>query len=1359
MQTAIIKTIHSKAIKAILLTLLWLAATMLPKAAVRAQSGESAWVQAVSIANAPSTTEPVVVAGPQGKVQAFWWDESQGLTTVVYDGSQWLPPEASQIAPLSEQAEGAGYAARVGEMPAIIDDGLGWAHAFWLGAEDARKGARPLLHSRLAVGTSNWDRPKQVTDAATAWSVAATTGGALYLIYFCPTDTANRPAGVYHQRSFDGGLNWTPPVALSTSPDFRNTREAAGLQIAVSAKGDVYATWDDPQTNQAMLTSSDDGGRNWQEPQPVGTSDLNARRAQIIPGRENELLLLWEASRSGLATGIYQQRSLNSGQTWSDPEQVMDSWAMSMQGITLLPLPNGQVWMLAGSQPGTLDLFIWDGEQASDSETVGWPKVQSIELRATDTADGPADDSIQVSAWRAVLQGETLTLVGRDANNRVWAVRLPVQGVQEAYLPTSGEPESATSVPSAASLPSVATPVAPVTEWGEPTNLSRSGSASQPVLVAGQGATCQVFWWDQFDGLMSAYYNGQSWSPATASPILVTKAVERVSEQLETVRGPLAQMPQIVSDGRGRAHAFWLMVLPSDPGSIQDEQSVQYALMHSALSLGQSAWSEPRAVAESALVWRTFTDPSGRLHLLYVRPTHTNGAPAGVYYASLAAGAVDWSARQALYPSIYARLLLAEQVHLTGAADGEEHVVAAWNDPRLERTFMANSADGGVTWERPSDVTVPDVTLPQLVAVGNGAFLALWQGARAGYGTALYEQHSSDGGRTWDTPRRVLDDLSASTQEVALRYAGQGNALLVVGAGSPGLTLAAWDASQKTRPDIMGWSELHRLEMSFRDAETGRTVWLGALQLDIIEGQMLLVGQGQDGEVWALQREATGLDWIFAPPPPWSEPTLISSGQENPGLPSIAADVEGHVHVLWGGAVDVPLTSSGGVVLAQGATGGRTLTYTRWDGTRWIPPAQVLSSPDGRAEQPCLVAAGEYLHAVWSGGANGQIYYSSAFLRDGSTAGGWSEPVALPGPERGQSVGSAPHLVADLGGNLHLVYAVPLNEGRGIYYLRSDDGGVSWSPLHTVLDAEAAGWARVDRPTVAVDVDGALYVACVRATLDGSMTEGVYFASSYDAGETWSSAFLISEEGGDYPQVAVASQGNVHLIWYDATGSGAWSGRWSVDGGRSWAPPIRVRGFTAIWGRPALVSDLAGGLHLLGVGPDDVGQPVLLHTTWSNESHQWETLERYSLGQTAAGGMADRADVVTAMLASRGQLHVVLRGGAAPDGRATDGDTVGQMGLFHTQRAIPAVEQMPVLMVTPAPTVSPTPSTEGTPAPQPTPTINPAPPPSAQAVELGPLSLPLMGIGGILVVIMLLGGILVLRSLSKQGGKYYRRRN
>ena len=266
----------------------------------------------------------------------------------------------------------------------------------------------------------------------------------------------------------------------------------------------------------------------------------------------------------------------------------------------------------------------------------------------------------------------------------------------------------------------------------------------------------------------------------------------------------------------------------------------------------------------------------------------------------------------------------------------------------------------------------------------------------------------------------------------------KGEILMVAGTGSDALILAAWNGEE--------WSEPGRLGYSFTDPETTRQVYLTGLQPALVrlsggsgEGAsdvaLVAVGVDLEGDVWATSSQMGTPELLFAPSPPWSAPDDFAQSEGVPSLPAIASDLEGRLHVVWS---DAP---------ARGEPVS-TLLYARQDEAsassekvQWTGPTTVFRSLDGQVAQPALIVTGDRLHAVWRGDQESVVYYSQAFVNDAYLDSGWTEVQPLSAPD---AVASWPDIAADSVGTLHVVYAVPINEGRGIYYTRSEDGE-NWS--------------------------------------------------------------------------------------------------------------------------------------------------------------------------------------------------------------------------------------------------------------------------------------------------------------------------
>lgn len=819
--------------------------------------------------------------------------------------------------------------------------------------------------------------------------------------------------------------------------------------------------------------------------------------------------------------------------------------------------------------------------------------------------------------------------------------------------------------------------------WGAPVNLSQSGAASDPVVVDGPRGILQAIWWDNFDGLTTSIFNGTTWSDPVIAPIIT------FTEDGDAIWIVWEQKPLIVSDNAGIVHAFWTD--QADPF----RRGIR-RLLHSQLRVGATNWSTPRVEAREVLAYTAARDPQDGLMFIYIRNEQSAQLPAGIYFNYLGGGA----AAKLLYPTRYFRGVAAEDVHMHLMMDDQGVIYFAWDDPRLNKALYTTSPDKGKTWTEPRVIGEDEQSTakhPRFLDGPGGQTLLVWEDSRAT--CALYQQVSLDGGATWSARARILEGLRACPQQMDTLRTAEGQVLLVGGSASSQLVLAAWDGAR--------WSEPKTLSFSFEDPTVQRRVTLDKLRAILVGDTLGVSGFGQDGEVWFQQAQVSAMTWAFAPPLPWANPANVSQGEVTPALPAMTVDNEGRVHVLWAEQKEVP---------------GTALYYARNEGasdpTRWTRPARVLTSAN-IARQPDIVAVGDRLHAVWSGGASGGIFYSRAYVRDAYVSGGWSTAFPL---SNGGATGNWPRIVTDLGGALHVVYATPLNEGRGLYYTRSDDAGETWSPPRLILDAAARGWAQVGHPTLAVDAQRGLHVAWVRQTLPGAgLPEEILYIRSGDEGKTWSEPVSIAAGPTDWPQLATTFTGEVHILWQEVTGARGWYHRWSENNGVDWSMRARLRGIEGIEGPVRAAVDGLGDVHLAALGYDDAQQPALLYTVWRDQ--RWSDVETLRMAQ----GFTGAPGVAVALQPLLGQLSVVFRGGL------TNTQGVVQMDVFATQREIAAVAALPTPAFTPQPTPTPIPTATPQPTPTPRPAVNVAPPPAGQqTVAVGPVTLPVYAIGGIL---------------------------
>lgn len=699
---------------------------------------------------------------------------------------------------------------------------------------------------------------------------------------------------------------------------------------------------------------------------------------------------------------------------------------------------------------------------------------------------------------------------------------------------------------------------APEAAWTKPVNLSNSGGASLPAVEIDANDIAHVVWWDVVDG---AQYSRSAapvtagaaltWLTPTAAPAIVgdRETVLNARTGTSAVRITRYENLRLLSDGGAGVLAIWQDAL----GGLQGARETA------------GAWSAASPLAASALTYAASKDAAGAVHLVYVRPISTIGAQAGIYYRAAVNGV--WSAANPVYLSPYFRTASAADLHLSVASAGGGKVIAAWSDPRTARAMFARSADNGATWQPPQPAPLSAdagiVDRAWVAATSQGELLWLGHDTTVP-GCGLYQRASADGGQTWGASRRIFAGLSLCPAEMTFSYDGEGRVWLTgippLPAPTPGQTASAVRRDPRMALAAYSggaWSAAAVVGLTLNDPASGGGVTPKCSAMALSKTMALWLGCDLADDVWAalggspIGQMMTALTsrWRGAQVFPAVGARVVSAGS----APAIVASSKENVFAAWSTA-------------ARASEPGSALAVAELVAERWSRPNEVLQSPaQGRissvsavlskAAQPALAISKvddkERVYAVWSGATGGQIFYSWAFLQDATSAQGWAAPVALPSP---LPAGSAPHIVAGADGKtLHVVYAIPFNEGRGIYYTRSADGGANWSAATQVFNAAAAGWEGADEPHLAIGGQG-LDVIWERAVLPGSAARGaIGFAHSGDEGKTWGATGALAEGAVSDPRLV--NVGNTLLAtWLTAspTDFGQISARRSADG-QTWS--------------------------------------------------------------------------------------------------------------------------------------------------------------------------------------------------------------
>lgn len=426
----------------------------------------------------------------------------------------------------------------------------------------------------------------------------------------------------------------------------------------------------------------------------------------------------------------------------------------------------------------------------------------------------------------------------------------------------------------------------------------------------------------------------------------------------------------------------------------------------------------------------------------------------------------------------------------------------------------------------------------------------------------------------------------------------------------------------------------------------------------------------------------------------WSEPYRLSSDAGRASECYLVADQYGYVHCFWTEA------------LFSGQ--GNVIKYARFDGATWTKPNDIYITSAGiRNVSPVVDQQGK-LHVAWSEGLIGIAYYTYAPANDALSAQNWAKPIQINVPAR------PVFLQVDSKGVLHILY-INQTEESGVYYIRSEDKGITWSePVW--LDPDILPGHIPDSLNFKLDENDGLHAAWVYGSRElGSRTDWVRYSHSLDGGHTWSSPFLIDQynEENDHnldfagPNMVVQGQ-NVHIIW--AAGPFPYRyHRFSTDSGRTWSTPVQIFGELHGQAFDGLAVDGSGRVHFLA----QIRYPMgIYHAYWDQNRWSKPSLVYFIAEQSLGEGLGDRVHAHFTLPVVRAGNQLVLT--------FTDGPADPNRRLFVMYRTLDDIlPQENVLTPTPSATLV----SISTPTPKPhTPIPNwTATPPLLKSEEVRPL--------------------------------------
>jgi hypothetical protein len=691
-------------------------------------------------------------------------------------------------------------------------------------------------------------------------------------------------------------------------------------------------------------------------------------------------------------------------------------------------------------------------------------------------------------------------------------------------------------------------------DWSDPVNISNSGSSDKPVIVIGNDGIIHAIWNPLGGGFRYSRSSdgGVTWTPPRSASFPFSEKDDKPFK--------------IIPSPDGAINLFW----------VSPEGNLMFGRANSETLPVPTSWASKERVGDDVLNYNVDVTEGGVFHLAYIRKDEK----AGVYYRRSQNGAV-WSKPITLFTSKYFESVLVDNqesikvddahVRVSASDDVDEPTVfVAWDVRRLKRIFIASSVDGGENFTEAAQLKGPEDTggygIPLNVELGvnkKNAVL-LYQVGEAGASQCVYySQVTSDAGETWSNPTLMLDTLSQCPVSVEF----------IITQDNFFMTLIRYDGND---PAIMAWQDgrwgnlqFQREIASFSNPLTFDPIVFRCEEDALFEGKLYLVGcdLGNGGDIWMTARSLEPLDQWFGSTESWSFPfALLDETNAKVGSLTQVSDDEA-LHTVWS---ESTLPGPGGV--------SHSLSYARWDGDRWAVTRGLLWGLNGKPLDLSMAISQEgNLFVTWVNESTGSVIYS---LVDASRAGfpaDWADPKSLPSPS---TINSAPDILVDGSGLIVVVYAVPFNEERGIYMVKSSDRGGTWSAPVKVFDGVAGGWDITQQPKVSVSGDGSLHVIFVNS--NQSQTENIlYYVRSIDGGTTWSEPELVSEKPITWLDTITYGDQTVHRFWQENYNDIVSSfDQVSNDGGLTWSTPIEMAGVTDHVTPVALVQR-NGDLHFL----------------------------------------------------------------------------------------------------------------------------------------------------------------------------------
>ncbi len=318
--TRIIGTFRSMIFWLLLLAFILLIAVVVPS---DTSAQDQVWSRPFELSSDSGGWFPDVATDRFGRVHVVWASTIRKTDGGIYDvvmyrgrgaAAAWTEPV--DIASLKEVS--GSYATR----PVLTVDRT---YGFHLTYRNAR-GVYYKRSDQLQISTaSNWEEPQVIISYGYFSEVVEDGSGRLHLIYTAnvPTSECLNCFHVFYRSSDNQGLSWSIPKDISILPT-----GAAKPSIVIDSKDRLHVAWEAGVggdlgylngPSSILYTRLDPGAQRWSTPAKLSDIGMDAKNVALAIDRRDRLIV---AYLSLADRGVYYQRSLYNGLSWTEPVQI-----------------------------------------------------------------------------------------------------------------------------------------------------------------------------------------------------------------------------------------------------------------------------------------------------------------------------------------------------------------------------------------------------------------------------------------------------------------------------------------------------------------------------------------------------------------------------------------------------------------------------------------------------------------------------------------------------------------------------------------------------------------------------------------------------------------------------------------------------------------------------------------------------------------------------------------------------------------------------------------------------------------------------------------------------------------------------